>query len=667
MVNHYYDYIFCGSGASASLLLLQMHQKGLLKDQKILLIDPDEKKRRDKTFCFWAEENDSICQDLRDLISCKWSEVQQGANRYDALYPLQYNHISSVALYDAISGLVSTYRWDRRVCSIENIFEDHNGPYLSIDNEIFHARVIFDSRPPVFMAPQGGETHIYQSFVGWIIDCERDIKNPNAFRFMDFEIDQNDATQFVYVLPLNHRKALVEVTRFGEKIITRKEADAILGPYIRNEFAPYVVSDMEEGCIPMTNAQCIPIPIRGVVPLGARNLLIKPSTGYAFKNMHRHAMSLAGCIETNQMIVPKPKVQWSIGHGRFALYDALLLDILKNKPHFGKPIFKSLIQNVDIRLVLKFLDEKTNIREELSLFKHLPWGVFLGALGRRFLSSPALRSFILVLISCLWIAYGTNDNIEMDVAYVVILIGMIAIGIPHGALDHMVNSEFSSARGNITFIVKYLLLAGGIAILWCVSPVVAFTVFMIFSAWHFGQSDGSSWGLSKGLSFVWGLFLLSFLLGTHQEESNSIIANMGLLSWPFTCSPWVILPWFVYASYKRNGAFILCLTWVTLSIFLPLVLAFSLYFIGEHSFKGWFELRSHLKLNHKKMWLMALPFHAGAWFLLCCVYLGMTYFPAVNQFNWIASFFIFISCISFPHVIAMNGVYKSNYSEQRRS
>ena len=52
MQNHFtkVDYLFAGAGASATLLLMNMEKQGLLKDKKILILDPDAKDDNDKTY-----------------------------------------------------------------------------------------------------------------------------------------------------------------------------------------------------------------------------------------------------------------------------------------------------------------------------------------------------------------------------------------------------------------------------------------------------------------------------------------------------------------------------------------------------------------------------------------------------------------------------------------
>jgi hypothetical protein len=92
---------------------------------------------------------------------------------------------------------------------------------------------------------------------------------------------------------------------------------------------------------------------------------------------------------------------------------------------------------------------------------------------------------------------------------------------------------------------------------------------------------------------------------------------------------------------------------------LPLLFAFGLYFIGQHSITSWQHISTHLKLKHQKIWLQALPFHAGAWLILL---LFLYFYPSNDSFTstdkrqW-GIFFIFIACISLPHVISMQSVY----------
>ena len=101
MQNHYtkVDYLFAGAGASATLLLINMEKQGLLKDKKILILDPDTKHNNDKTYCFWSEQNEQLILNCRHLISHQWEEVCVNRNKQESLLPKKYFHITGIDVY----------------------------------------------------------------------------------------------------------------------------------------------------------------------------------------------------------------------------------------------------------------------------------------------------------------------------------------------------------------------------------------------------------------------------------------------------------------------------------------------------------------------------------------------------------------------------------------
>lgn len=653
-----YDYIFCGTGASASLLILALFRNHMLDGANVLLIDQEHKAARDKTFCFWSDKNEPITKELEQLISHSWEKVELPNEEVVSLSPLRYNHISSLDLYRAVQRIAEACKFDKLIARVDSISHDNAGAYVCIDERRIRGARIFDSRTPNHRSTQDTHHHIYQSFVGWMIKTQEPIAEPESFRFMDFNIDQQGFTQFVYVLPFSTHTALVEVTRFGAEIIQEKEAEALLKEYVTKVFGAFTVSDVEKGCIPMSNCKIENETVPGVTVLGARNYLIKPSTGYAFKNMFYHARQLAESISNGKEPEAFNNTHEAVFKGRFPFYDALLLDILQNRPLEGRRIFVELLGKVKIPALLKFLDEKTNLKEDLSLFMKLPWRPFLSSLFRKTAQKASFRPAILFMLAMLLIILGDGSTAQTWIGYGLLFTGLAAVGIPHGAVDHLLESgkwNFSTAPG---FIGKYLLQAAGVGIVFYYFPTPALLLFLMYSAWHFGQADGKLWDLSAPVSWCWGASVLIYLLGTHLNETNYIVTAMGAGTSSVPCPSWAILLWLIPCLYRNNPSQFITVLWLFLSSQLPLLLAFGLYFIGQHSLTGWRHLKSHLQMSHKTIWLHSLPFHAGAWILLAAFYF---YWPAAQQgsygTNW-GLFFIFIACISLPHTLAMNTVYR---------
>jgi lycopene beta-cyclase len=128
---------------------------------------------------------------------------------------------------------------------VSDISQDTEGIFITVADIQIRGDKIFDSRTPSYNILQNGVSHIYQSFVGWMIETKDENINPEAFRFMDFDIDQLDFTQFVYVLPFSKTRALVEVTRFGSQVIITAQAEEILEKYITKSYGSFKKLDIE--------------------------------------------------------------------------------------------------------------------------------------------------------------------------------------------------------------------------------------------------------------------------------------------------------------------------------------------------------------------------------------------------------------------------------------
>ena len=73
-----------------------------------------------------------------------------------------------------------------------------------------------------------------------------------------------------------------------------------LDEHILKNYGTYQIIADEVGNIPMTTYQQASATHKGVIHTGARANLVKPSTGYGFKNMYVFAQAISKKIATNQ-------------------------------------------------------------------------------------------------------------------------------------------------------------------------------------------------------------------------------------------------------------------------------------------------------------------------------------------------------------------------------
>ena len=127
--------LFLLGGARAHVsLLLEMDKKNSLSEKKVLVIDPNDKKQNDKTFCFWAKEDDEIYKDHQNIISKTWTKVRINNEEAKSIYPLKYFHINSLDLYNSSREIVIKYKID---CVKDYVLDvsEKESLYVQINNK----------------------------------------------------------------------------------------------------------------------------------------------------------------------------------------------------------------------------------------------------------------------------------------------------------------------------------------------------------------------------------------------------------------------------------------------------------------------------------------------------------------------------------------------------
>ena len=437
-----------------------MDKANRLEGKKVLLIDSDTKEKNDKTFCFWAAEQDQIYQVYSKLISAKWSSVQINNDSPECISPLQYFHINSLDLYRHSKEVISRYDVSFVKDSVLHV-EGEDVLFVQTENSIYKGKFVFDSRPPKIKKLGAERFHIAQSFFGLNIELKEPLFNNLAYRMMDFRVPQDEYTQFVYILPFTKNRGLVELTRFGKEILEINKAEVMLKEYIKNNFGAFKIIENERGVIPMDPVLPKQDKKRNWISIGTRAGNVKPSTGYAFKNMYNQASFIC---ESESFQSKK-----SVRKRRFNFYDQLLLIILTKWPSKGRPIFERLFKVQSTTFVLNFLDEKSKPFQEFKMFFKLQIGVFIKAVlfWLYWKLKPHLISLLMVLCVLLPSTEGIDNELEISSFQVMILIiGLLIVGIPHGALDHFTNAIDQKKRVTFKFVSRYLGLMVPIFLIW---------------------------------------------------------------------------------------------------------------------------------------------------------------------------------------------------------
>ena len=365
-----YDYIICGAGASGLILASSMLDDKYFSNKNILLIEKENKNLNDRTWSFWEEKNGNF----DNLVSKSWSYAKFksfNTNLEFNLDPFIYKTIRSSDFY---KKLFSKIKLSKQIkienLEVKEIISKKNKVIIHTKSDEFIGKYVFSSILKKDLLKNSSFPFLKQHFEGWFIKTNKPFFNKNKTTLMDFSINQKNETRFIYILPFKSNEALIEFTLFTKSILKNSEYEKVLKEYLNKKgINSYEILEKEQGVIPMT---CYPFEKHNnsrVLFIGTAGGWTKASSGYTFKNIITKTELLINFLKREHDLT-----KFNL-KSRFDFYDLILIDVLYNYNHLGDKIFSSLFRNNKPNKVLNFLDEKTNLIDELKIMYSFPWSI----------------------------------------------------------------------------------------------------------------------------------------------------------------------------------------------------------------------------------------------------------------------------------------------------
>ena len=350
-----FNYIIIGGGCAGLSLAYELEINDKLKNKTLAIIEPREEYQKDKTWSFWKVTS----HNFDDCVKKSWKN-------FSINIPNKTNHLEcNIYPYQSIDSGLFYEKINRRLKENRNITFFKDLKKINTKNSF-----IFNSVPSI----KKDQHNLWQHFCGVEIETQNNFFDDGIFNLMDFDCEQRDSVHFFYTLPYSKNKALVETTwvsRVNDN--SQKDYDHQIKDYIESHLnlSNYKITYKEVGAIPLFYPSYEND--KNKINIGTAGGMTRLSTGYTFLNIQEHSKYICRNIEN----IDKIKI-YEIDK-KYQFLDNVFLSVLDEYPKKMPYIFFKMFKGSP-KTVIKFLSNKSNILEDLSIILKMPKWVFIKSL-----------------------------------------------------------------------------------------------------------------------------------------------------------------------------------------------------------------------------------------------------------------------------------------------
>lgn len=281
------DYVLVGGGLQNALITLALLEQR--PDVRLSLIEREARLGGNHTWCFHESDVPEAARPwLERLVVKRWQEHDVAFPSYRRRLNGAYAAIDSERLQREVEAAIARAPHARRLtASVREVRPDG----VTLDGgERLSARLVVDARGPEHAKVAAGG---YQKFLG--LELAVDGGAPTVPMLMDATVEQHDGFRFIYVLPWDSNRLLIEDTYYsdGPELDAGALRQRVLEHARRSGLKVREVLREERGVLPIpTRLGAEPTrdaPLRA----GYAGGLYHPTTGYSLPVGVRLALHLA--------------------------------------------------------------------------------------------------------------------------------------------------------------------------------------------------------------------------------------------------------------------------------------------------------------------------------------------------------------------------------------
>jgi Brp/Blh family beta-carotene 15,15'-monooxygenase len=282
-----------------------------------------------------------------------------------------------------------------------------------------------------------------------------------------------------------------------------------------------------------------------------------------------------------------------------------------------------------------------------------------------------LFAFFLFLINSVFVL-----NNSTQISFLISV--LILFGVPHGALDLYIDQHLHKSESNQKiFLLKYIANIIAYAVVWYFFPVAALVIFILITAYHFGEIDwlgktdnviqkmaysfiGLLWILlllSKNINFALQIFIRMERSAFNESQWTTLAGKIYPITLIGLALVYIVLFFFKAHFFSKNKYYYYLILQqailIIFALFMPLWICFAFYFGFWHSLLSFDKIRITFDMPNnfigwKNLLIKAAPFSIMAWFgFLYITFLTLNSKDASGIFTLL---FISLSVLALPHL-----------------
>ena len=283
----------------------------------------------------------------------------------------------------------------------------------------------------------------------------------------------------------------------------------------------------------------------------------------------------------------------------------------------------------------------------------------------------------------LWMDSFLSTKIQIMLGFFLIF----TFGILHGANDLLLIKNIKTVKqSNSWFKILgyYVIVVLTGALLFYTIPQVALLLFILVSAYHFGEQQWQDvldtfpkW-FQMAFQFLYGFIILQLLFVFHSGEVQSIILNIANIDIPsqyfalllqISSIAFIGLSTYLYwKSEKIRKKLLLEFFYLLLFAILfkssSLIWGFAIYFVLWHSIPSIIDQIKFLNGSFSLKYFIDYCKAAGIYWLISIVGITLIYYMCKEEQLFNALFFSFLAAITFPHALVITNMFGTKQTEK---